>query len=707
MKPTTTAQRDLILIGGGHTHALLLKMLAMKPLDGVRITLISDTIQTPYSGMLPGYLAGHYSQDETHIDLNRLCQSTGVRFVHDRVIGLDPSSKTVVLQNHRDLNYDKLSINTGSTPNLSIPGAAEHAIGVKPVSQLKEHWQRLLGQYDEQNPPHWAVVGGGAAGVEVVLAMAHRFQAQDKPIRLSLVYSGKSILSGNHPKVRKEAERALDRAGVQRVADFKVTEVLADGLVCERGEYFACDRSLWCTPATAPQWPEEAGLHIDRQGFIAVNQFLQSTSHPDVFACGDVAAMIDDPRPKAGVYAVRSAPFLTDNLRRAFASLPMKPIRLQRDFLSLVSLGEKRAVGQRGPLAFAGRWVWQWKDNIDQKFMQQFVDLANDANAMMEAETMHCAGCGSKLGPALLSETLAELGYREHAEDAVAVPTQQGSGLWQSLDGFRSFTDNLYRLGQVTVHHAVNDCYAMGLPPSSAQVWVNLAFSHPRLARRDFKWLMSGVHDALRSHQTHLIGGHSTEGAETHLALVVNGEGSARWPKRGIQAGDWLMLNRPIGSGILLAADTAGKAHPAHIEALWQHLLTSNRPFYQRLEDEKVNAATDVTGFGLIGHLLEMLSDTGLQVEIDTRQVPLLPGALSLSEQGIASSLLPQLEPLLQQCDYPPALEARVRCLLDPQTQGGLMISVPAETGQRLEAGNAAVRIGTVQSEQQNPIRLI
>lgn len=705
MKQNTLAERDLILIGGGHTHALVIRMLAMAPLAGVRITLISDAIQTPYSGMLPGFLAGHYSLDETHLDLNRLCQAAGIRFVHDRVTGLNPETKTIRLQNHHELQYDKLSINTGSTPNLSIPGARDYATGVKPVSELKTRWQALLDHYDEQNPPHWTVVGGGAAGVEVVLAMAYRFQQQGQPLRLSLLHSGPELLSNYHPKVRRQAEKALQAANVERVSGFKVTRVEADALISDQNQRFATDQSLWCTPAVAPAWPSDAGLHVDRHGFIAVNGYLQSTSHPDIFACGDVAAMVQDPRPKAGVYAVRSAPFLAENLRRSCRSQPLKRVKLQRGFLSLLSLGGHSAVGQRGPLAFSGRWVWHWKDRIDRAFMTQFLQLSAQMPAM-EAASMHCGGCGSKLGPALLSETLAELGHQEQAEDAAAVPLQTGQ-LWQSIDGFRSFTDNLYRFGQVTVHHAVNDCYSMGLPPSSAQVWVNLEFSHPRLARRDFKWLMSGIQEALSQHHTKLIGGHSTEGAETHMAVVVNGEGDARWPKRGARTGDWLMLNRPIGSGILLAADMAGQAHPADIDTLWQHLLTSNRAFFERLTGEPVHCATDITGFGLIGHLLEMVNETGISACIEADAVPLLPGTLTLSSQGVASTLLPQLKPLLADCIVEHRDMARLRCLLDPQTQGGLLVAVPPETGTTLQQEQVAVKIGNVQPRAQQGVIIV
>ncbi|MEJ2044144.1 MAG: selenide, water dikinase SelD [Reinekea sp.] len=702
-------ERDLVFVGGGHTHALVLRMLAMQPPKGVRLTLITDTLLTPYSGMLPGYIAGHYTLEDTHIDLNRLCQHFGIRLINDRVTGLDPANKTIQMAQHRDLVYDWLSINTGSTPNLTVPGAREFALGVKPVSQLTVAWQHLLDQKDQadSHTPHWAIVGAGAAGVEIAFAIAHRFKTLNRPIRLTLVLSGEQILSSYSDSLRAKVMQRLAAINIKVLNYFRVREVTKNSLLSDDNRELSIDKSLWCTPAVAPNWPGAAGLATDTNGFISVNQFLQSQSHSNIFACGDVAHISNNPRPKAGVYAVRSAPFLLQNLGAVIDNKAMKRVRLQRDFLSLMSLGGQYAVGQRNGVSIAGRWVWHWKDRIDRKFMAKFdTDLPEMKNVM--AEDMHCAGCGSKLGPELLSETLQALnpGESVFAEDAAQAlvhdeQLHNGQSLWQSIDGFRAMTEDYYQLGKIVTHHAINDCYAMGLRPNTAQTWVNLAFSHPRIARRDFKWLMSGIYDALAEHECRLIGGHSTEGAETHLALVVNALGEARWPKRSAHEGDWLMLNRPIGTGILLAANMAGRAKPLAIEALWQSLLNSNKTFFNHLESMTVHAATDITGFGLIGHLLEMFADTGLGAVINADDVPLLDDALRLSSLGVASTLLPQLQPLLQRCDIRHRNQALIDCLLDPQTQGGLLVSVPAEVGQTLQQHQLALTIGKVFRQQQ------
>ncbi|MBU2864572.1 selenide, water dikinase SelD [Reinekea forsetii] len=698
-------ERDIVFIGGGHCHALAIRMLAMKPLQNARLTLITDTLQTPYSGMLPGYIAGHYSLDDIHIDLNLLCQRANVRLIHGRVCGLDLNKKEIKIIGQANIRYDKVSINTGSTPNLGVPGAAEFALGVKPVSQLTQTWQTLLDKCNAQKKPHWAIVGAGAAGIEMTLAIAHRFKQSNKSIHLSLVHAGECILPHVKSGTRKIAEKALANAHVSVVSHFRVAEVHQSSIVSTHEQKLDVDQSIWCTPATAPAWPSESGLATDDNGFIAVNEFLQSTSHGDVFACGDVAAMLKSPRPKSGVYAVRSAPFLVKNLRAVMLGNAMAPLNLQTDFLSLISLGDTRAVGQRFGVSFSGNWVWQWKNRIDQAFMSKF-NAPLSAMDSVENEPMHCAGCGSKIGPELLTSTLKELPIFPNstlkpdltlAEDAAVAAVHQDVAMLQSIDGFRAFTDDMYRLGVVATHHAINDLYAMGNTPTSAQVWVNLAFNHPRLIQRDFKRLMTGITETLLHHETTLVGGHSTEGAETHVALVVNGIGHSVWPKNAVEEGDWLLLNKPLGSGILLAADAQGKAPAPSKEALWHVLQQSNRDFFLAIKNEKIHAATDVTGFGLIGHLLEMLKHRSLAANLNVEDLPLIPGALDASHQGITSSLMPKLLPLLNECSLNNTQQALVNCLIDPQTNGGLLVSTDPSTAKEIIAKTDAVKIGQIQ----------
>lgn len=723
-----SVERDLVFIGGGHTHALVIKQFGMKPIAGVRITLISEQTLTPYSGMLPGFVAGHYSYLDAHIDLNRLCQWANIRFIRGTVTGLDAEAQSIVIDTCADstvaqMTYDQLSIDVGSTPDLSVPGARDYAVGVKPVSHFGEIWNSLLRASAETVKGEWGVVGAGAGGVELVLGMAQRLK-QHKELKYHLLFSGARVLPGYPDKVVTTVERALEKYNVTLHPNFRVAEVQSNGLVSTSGDTAALDKSIWCTGAAAAKWLADTGLEVTERGFISVNQYLQSTSHSNVFAVGDCADMRSDPRPKAGVYAVRQAPFLADNLRIACGnqvdgrSESLKPVKLQTDFLSLLSLGEKTAVGCRGGYTASGRWVWKLKDNIDQKFMRKLnqpgpkkpmpMNVPKDAAGM---EAMHCAGCGSKLGPEIIAGNLSQLSVHRNSAVTPALGKAEDASLWQvtdgklavqSIDGFRSFTDDYWRFGKICVNHALSDLYAMGATPVSAQVWLNLAHAHPRIQKRDHKLLMSSITEALNEQHTTLAGGHSSEGLETHVALVANGEVLPEQviSKSAVKSGDVLILTKPLGTGLILAADMQAKAPAVATDAAFDSMLISNEAASVAMQSRGVSAATDITGFGLIGHLLEMIGSQDLCAVLTLDDIPLIDGALSLSAAGFRSTLYPHLQPYLHQCEVVEGADQhKLDVLLDPQTSGGLLISLPEHNAsQFIETISDAVVIGRVKA---------
>lgn len=368
----SSAQKHLVFIGGGHTHALVMREFGIKPIDGVKITLISEQRLTPYSGMLPGFGAGHYSYRDAHIDLENLCKWAGVEYICDKVNGIDSDANSISVNTGATVTYDYLSIDIGSTPDLSVPGAKEHAVGVKPVSHFGSTWDELLQASGDGG--QWGVVGAGAGGVELVLAMAYRLK-KSKDIEFHLFFPGDRVLPGYPEKVVLSVEQVLNDSNVTLHPKFYVASVKEDGVVSTEDQHVELVKSIWCTGAAAAPWLSSTGLKTSSKGFISVNPFLQGESHNNVFAAGDCADMLFDPRPKAGVYAVRQAPYLTHNLRAicsaGVAETNLQPVNLQTDFLSLLSLGSKSAVGCRNGVTFKGRWVWHLKNHIDQKFMRK------------------------------------------------------------------------------------------------------------------------------------------------------------------------------------------------------------------------------------------------------------------------------------------------------------------------------------------------
>ncbi len=366
--------KSLLLIGGGHSHVEVIRRWGLAPEPNVAVTLISPDRHTPYSGMLPGYIAGHYSHADCHIDLDAVCAQAGVTRIGASVGAVDFAARIARCSHAPDQPFDVLSIDTGSTPVLApIPGAERHGIAVKPVAQFLEHWAQLReAAGTAPRPLQVVVVGAGAAGVEVVLAMQHRIAGDGGRATFTLIGDGPTIL-GVHPRsVQQRFMNILQHQGISVRLDTAVERVAPGALLLRGGERLAFDEVIWVTGAAAPAWPRASGLQTDAAGFIAVDTHLQSLSHPGVFATGDIASMRDTPRPKSGVYAVRQGPPLTENLRRALRGEPLVEYHPQARALALISAGDRYAVASYGPFALSGAWVWRWKDRIDSAFMRRY-----------------------------------------------------------------------------------------------------------------------------------------------------------------------------------------------------------------------------------------------------------------------------------------------------------------------------------------------
>lgn len=369
---------EIVLVGAGHSHLEVLRRFGRQPQPGVRLTLISRDPYATYSGMLPGVVAGHYTLGDARIELSGLARHAGARWHREEMTGLDPEARWVECGGHR-VSFDLLSINTGSLPaSDGVAGAALYANPVKPIDAFLEFVDGLSERHGEGDKFRVAVVGGGAAGVEIALSLQYRLR-QASPggrWRFSLVTEGPEILPGHNGSVRKRFMRILRERGVQLYLRHRVTSVDQHGLACHAGRHIDADAVVWLTHAAPPDWLAASGLARDGRGFIQVNDFLQSTSHPCVFAAGDVAGIAGKARPKSGVFAVRQGPPLWRNLCLAAAGGPLRPFVPQRAALALISCGDRYAVGSRGGWAAEGAWVWRLKDWIDRRFMAKYRDPA-------------------------------------------------------------------------------------------------------------------------------------------------------------------------------------------------------------------------------------------------------------------------------------------------------------------------------------------
>jgi selenide,water dikinase len=718
--------KDLVLVGGGHTHAIALQMYAMNPLPGLRITLITDTSHTPYSGMLPGHVAGYYDFDECHIDLRRLARASSAQLYIDRAIGLDLQTNKVLCAHHPPVAFDVLSIDIGSTPaQVNVPGAAEYAIPAKPVPLFLKNWNQIVAEFAQnpQQPLHLGIVGGGAGGVELALTMQrhlHQIQLNNQAsnVKIHLFHRGAQLMPNHNRWVRQHLHNLLIKRGIQVHLDETVCEVLPDKICCESGLTVECDRTFWVTNASAPSWINESGLKTDSEGFILVSDTLQSLSHPHIFAAGDIATMVNHPRPKAGVFAVRQGKPLLENLRRIVLEKPLQPYKPQQLFLGLIGTGDGEAIASWGPLCWQSPLLWYWKDYIDRKFMKRFSDLpkmgngesqkskvksqksdflVHNSQSKSQNSLMRCAGCGSKVGSSTLERVLQRLQLEtsnwtqrddillglDTPDDAAVVQVPVGQVMVQTVDYFRSLMSDPYIFGQISTNHCLSDIYAMGATPQSALAVVSVPYASEEKVEETLYQLLSGAINVLSQAQAQLVGGHTTEGAELAFGLTCNGLAAPDklLRKSGMKPGQVLILTKALGTGTLFAADMRLEAKGRWIDGAIHSMLRSNQEAAKVFLEHGATACTDITGFGLLGHLMEMVNASGVAVELDLDAIPVLDGALETLEKGITSSLQPQN---LRASDYisnesEVSVSPKYSLLFDPQTSGGLLASVPSD----------------------------
>jgi len=367
-------RRHLLLVGGGHSHVEVLRQQALAKDPGVVTTLVSPAPLTPYSGMLPGLVAGLYDIDETHIALGPLAAAAGARLVEDRVVGLDLDARLAHLAQGGAVPFETVSLDVGSVPAAPMPGAQEHAVGVKPVDQFLQAWDATIAAVRGDRVGSLAVVGGGAGGIEILLAMQARLGAGIGAAmpRFALVTDLPHLLPRHAPAVRRRVQRILAARAITVHFDAQAVAIEPGAVIARDGRRIAADRIVLATSAAAPAWLAATGLACDGAGFVTVDEHLRSPSHAFVFAAGDCASQQGQSYPKSGLYAVRQGPVLADNLRRHLRGEPLSAFHPQRTALALLATGDRRAIMSWSWFAAEGAWVWRWKDAIDRRFMARY-----------------------------------------------------------------------------------------------------------------------------------------------------------------------------------------------------------------------------------------------------------------------------------------------------------------------------------------------
>jgi selenide,water dikinase len=720
---------DLVLVGGGHTHVQVLRRWMMDPLPGVRVTLVVDRPEAIYSGMVPGFVAGDYAGHELAIDVVPLARRARARVVIAAAVAIDPAAHRIELDGRPPLAYDVASLDVGATVRgLDLPGVREHALATRPIARLVDELDARVGALPER--PRVAVVGGGVAGIELALTLDARLRAAGRTPTMVLVGEDDELLAGYGARIRAVARAELAARGVALQLGFRVAAVRADGIDGARGSLPA-DLVVWATGAAPLPFPCGPGLALDADGFVAVAPTLEVADTHDLFAAGDCASLSFAPWVrKAGVYAVREGPALDANLRARLTGGRLRAYRPQRDFLALINCGGRMAIAAKWGFALRGRTAYRVKDWIDRRFVARFRVLdapgapAAEFPAMVPVAEMECGGCAAKVGAPALERALARLpkapadpsvriGLGE-PDDAALLALPRGDALLATIDAFRAFTDDPWWVGRVAAVNAVSDVFAKGGRARHALALVSVPETDPLRAEETLYQVLAGMRAALDPLGVSLVGGHSTQGAELYVGLAITGElAGDPLVASGLRAGQRLILSKPLGSGVLLAADMRGLLPGAQLMALLAGLARANADAARVARDHGATGCTDVSGFGLAGHLAALLRAGRASACLFADALPAWPGARELLVCGVRSTYHEQN--VRARADVMVArdvAEADRALLFDPQTAGGLLFGVDAARAEsavralRAAGDHAAAVIGIVAAPRADGVAL-
>ena len=739
--PSTDHRPHVVLVGGGHSHVQVLRRMMMHPWREARVTVVLDTPVAVYSGMVPGFVAGQYRVSELEIDVVPLARLAGAEFVLAPAVGVDPEACRVRLDGRADLGYDFVSFDVGSTvAGLDLPGVRAVARATRPIARLV----REIGTLSESFLAHTAdrpfevvVAGGGAGGVELAftvrerLLSAARVAGVARELRVTLLQALPEVLPGFPPSLAARARRHAEARGISIRTGALVASAEPGRVRLEGGTAVTADSLIWAVGAGSLDLFAGSGLPLDERGFVLTRPTLQTVGDERIFAVGDCGTLRDWPAtPKAGVYAVRQGPFLADNLRRIVAGRPLRRYRPQPDFLTLLNLGDGTALGAKWGGSFEGRWVMRLKDRIDREFMRKFQVLDDRGGTTSEfsgmdrtaMEAMVCGGCAAKAGQTTLDRALGrlrdELGAGpsggdgrirlglDQSDDAAAFATPRGDVVVSSVDWFKAFSGDHWLNGKVAAANALSDLFATGAEPRYAMALVNLPEEAAPAARAETLYqLLAGARSLLDECGVSLLGGHTTVGPELTVGFAVEGHplGDRLLTLDGLEVGDGLYLTKRLGSGVVLRGVALGQGRGAWLAAAAVQLVCPNAKAARAAVAAGLTAATDVTGFGLMNHLAEMLRASGVSAELDIAALPALPGAEELLRSGLRSTAHEQNRNIVKAVRVASGASRhpRFELLFDPQTAGGFLAGVPeARAGDFLrrlqEANVAAVRIGTV-----------
>ena len=685
--------KQLILLGGGHSNIQVLKKLCMNEYIGLQTILISENYDATYSGLTPAYLQNQIKKSEISIDLQRLCFNAGATFIKDRVVSLDAINQSINLQNHPSIDYDLLSINTGSISkkvNIKTHDQAK-IIMVKPINLFVEQIEKIDKLVNKNENAQITIIGNGIAGYEICFSLYQRYKNK---ITITLVGS-KDI---NEKNINSQSKRKLKAISkmigiVEKIASIK--EIGKNEIFLSNSEIVKSDINFLSTGASAPMWLNESLIKTNSDGFALVNNYLQSLNFENIFITGDIASSEKEPRPKSGVMAVRQGEILKENIFFKLQGKPLNKYNPQKNWLYIVNTLNKKALINYYFLSFHGKWCLKLKFHIDNTFMNKFkfpdktemkkkvVELKGTEN---QNNKMYCQGCGSKVSKNTLVNFLKKEEVNHELSDVSAIETNSSS-LIQSIDHIKLFSSlNPFDFGVISYLHSQNDILSGGGSVKSLSVSLALPFSEGATEKFYMDYFMKGIQSESNKDKSIIASGHSFQSIEPGITITMNGAIEEKLSKNQAQESDLIYLSKPLGTGYLLAAyfKNTDLLTSDDFQYLINCLKTGNKEIAQIAKKYHCNVMTDISGFGLASHLGDICKSSNLTAKISLNSEILINSNINILNKyqstGFKNNYLSSSKEISISEEH-----LLKNILYDPQTNGPLLFSINKDHKDKFE----------------------
>lgn len=691
---------DLVLIGGGHSHLSVLMKLSKRPINGNRITLITNEIDTPYSGMIPGYIEGIYSWRDSHIDLYRLCLKLNVRFIHAEVERVSAYEKEIYFKDRPKIKFDVLSINTGiQSNNREIKGAAKYCLPVKPISKLTNNFLNKITNFKSI-----AFIGGGAGSVELALAIKKRFLNINQDIKITIITGKRGLLSTFPQKTKLTSLKTLEKFKIDIIEYKRVLEVKPKQIILSDKSLLKIDKAILSTNSMTPKWLAKSDILLTKDNYILVNKSFQ-TNYKYVFASGDVIDFNNQNLKKAGVFAVRSGKPLAINIRKFILGKKLVEYKFNKNYLALIGTSKRSAIATKYNLTFNSRFFFYLKKYIDQNFIKKFSDFRIRKKFTLDAlktdvlnifvkhkekitdenDIMQCKGCAAKVPLNALKQALPK-DIVSTSEDAVSVPGHPE--LYQTVDMISSIITDPFLLGKIAANHSISDMVSVNSKITSAMMILQLPLSKTEINSRDLEQVLLGANEIFKTIDCPLIGGHTMIGKDKDpiIGFSILGQKQKKIKivknRRKIKTKDLLILTEKIGSGLIFAGINNYLIDSYFQTDVIKQMIKGNLNFGKISNQLNILSMTDITGFGLANHLLNLIkrdnSKTGLTIY--PNKIPLFEGVNECLNKDIKSSLFKSNYDIAQKdIIYKRDKSKLDNILYDPQTVGGIAFIIPQE----------------------------